>query len=330
MKKALVVGIDDYPDPNRLNGCVNDAVEMASLLESNGDGSPNFDVRRLISNDDEITSSTLHDACVELFSGEAETALLYFAGHGVVDEGTNQGFLITPDGENPNWGVNLGAVLNLANEAHPKIKSTVILLDSCQSGFAGEVTGFGKSNIAAIGNGVTILSACHKHGYAAEANGHGKFTDLVIDGLSGAASDVLGRVTRAALYAHVDQTLGAWEQRPIYKANVQNFVTLRDVGPKISKDILRKLPDYFPSSSHVFTLDPSFEPDRGEETKSLRHIPVNEENVEIYRHLQKCNHHGIVTPTEHEHMWHSAIYGGGVRLTATGAHYRRLAELRKI
>lgn len=330
MKKALVIGIDKYNPPNQLMGCENDAVEIAALLETNGDGSPNFDVRKLISSQTRVTSELLQAAICELFSGEAETALLYFAGHGILNDKTNNGFLITQDGSNPNWGVNLSVILHQANEAHPKIKSTVILLDSCQSGFAGEIAGLGSASVSAIGNGVTILTACHKDGFAAEENGHGKFTDIVIDGLRGAASDILGRVTPAALYAHVDQTLGAWEQRPIYKANVQNFVTLREVTPKVPKEILRKLPIYFPSPSDIFALDPSFEPDRGEEAERLVDIPVNEENVRIYRELQKCWQNGLVTPTQHEHMWHSAIYSGGCRLSATGAHFRRLAEKRKI
>lgn len=43
-KKALVVGIDAYPSCP-LNGCVNDAKEIKELLETNGDGSPNFEVK---------------------------------------------------------------------------------------------------------------------------------------------------------------------------------------------------------------------------------------------------------------------------------------------
>ena len=330
MKKALVVGIDDYAAPNQLSGCVNDATELAVMLETNGDGSPNFDVRRLISSEDDVTSERLYDAISELFKGDAETALLYFAGHGILNDETNNGFLVTQDGNNPNWGINLSGVLEQANNAHPNITSTVILLDSCQSGFTGEVPGLGKSGVSVIGNGVTILTACHKDGFATEANGHGKFTDIMLDGFGGAASDILGRVTPASLYAHVDQTLGAWEQRPIYKANVQSFVTLREVSPKVPKEVLRRLPKYFPKASHVFPLDPSFEPDRGEEAERLKDIPVIDDNVRIYRELQRCNRHGLVVPSEHEHMWHSAVFSGGCRLTATGAHFRKLAEKKKI
>ena len=289
MRKALVVGIDDYNPPNELSGCVNDAIEISALLESNGDGSPNFDVRKIVSSHERVTSQKLHEAISDLFSGDAETVVLYFAGHGLMDVDTNNGFLVTQDGSNPNWGIGLSGIIEQANKAHPRIKSTVILLDSCQSGFAGEVSGLGgNSGISHIGNGVTILTACHREGFAEESSGHGKFTDIMLDGLSGAASDVIGRVTPASVYAHVDQTLGAWEQRPIYKANVQNFVSLREVNPKVSKEVLRRLPKYFPTPSHVFNLDPSFEPNRGEETERLKDIPVDDDNVNIYRELQSA------------------------------------------
>ena len=331
MKKALIVGVDDYDPPNELNGCVNDAVELAALLEANGDGSPNFDVRRIVSSEGPVTSEILHDAIGDLFTGDADTVVLYFAGHGIMDEEADNGYLVTQDGRNPSWGISLSDILQQANKAHPKIKSTVILLDSCQSGFAGEISGLGDSGaVSHIGNGVTILTACHRQGFASETNGHGKFTDIMLDGLGGAASDVIGRVTPASLYAHVDQTLGAWEQRPVYKANVQSFISLREVSPKVPKEILRRLPQYFPTASHVLKLGPSFEPDRGEEAERLKSVPVNDDNVRIYRELQKCHQHCLITPTDHEYMWHTAVFSGGCHLTATGAHYRRLAERKKI
>lgn len=331
MKKALVVGIDDYDSPNELHGCVNDAVEVSALLEANGDGSPNFDVLRLTSNDHNISSEKLHDALIDLFSGKAETAVFYFAGHGIIDEATNSGFLVTQDGTKPNWGIGLASVLDLANKAYPEIGSSVIILDSCQSGFAGEVQGLGKGvSPSVIGNGVTILTACHRNGTAAEVKGHGTFTSILLDGLSGASADILGRVTPASLYAHVDQTLGAWKQRPIYKANVQNFIDLRQVAPKVALNVLRRLPEYFPSPSHVFKLDPSFEPDRGEEAANLKDVEVVPEHVRKYRELQSCFQNGLVLPVDQPFMWHAAVNSTGCRLTATGAHYRRLAELKQI
>lgn len=331
MKRALVIGIDDYESPYELSGCVNDAVEVAVALEKNGDGSPNFEVRCLTSRDRKIDAAIVMKFLEELFSSEADTVVFYFAGHGIINDETNAGFLVTQDGKKPNWGVSLSEILNMANKAHPKVRSIVIILDACQSGFAGELAGLGKSEgVSFIGDGVTILTACHREGSAAETNGHGTFTSILLDGLSGASSDVRGRVTPASLYAHVDQTLGAWEQRPIYKANVQSFITLRQVPPKVSLETLRRLPVYFPNANSVYPLDPSCEPDRGEEASRLKKIPVNPDNERIYRELQSCNRHGLVVPVDQPHMWHAAVFSTGCRLSATGAHYRHLAELGRI
>jgi len=332
MKKALIIGIDDYPGAHALRGCVNDALEMSSMLEKNGDGSPNFEVMKLISHETEVTSELLHDSITQLFSGEAETAVLYFAGHGLVDDDTNDGQLISMNGAHPNWGVPLRTVINLANEAYPRIKSSVIILDSCKSGAIGEMArqGKGVNPPSVIGDGVTILTASHRSQLAVEEDGHGRFSSILLDGLSGAACDILGRVTPAALYAYVDQTLSNFEQRPIYKANVQRFITVRNVEPRVNLDILRRLPKYFPNPSHKFKLDPSYEPERGEEAERLKDIPVNEDHARIFKELQKCCNVGLIRPTDHEHMWHSAIFYGGCELTASGAHYRFLASANRI
>jgi hypothetical protein len=331
MRRALIVGIDDYPT-SPLNGCVNDAIEIASKLKTNGDGSPNFGINRITSNEEKVTSSRLMEALEELFSGDADIILFYFAGHGIIDPATNAGYIVTVDGVKPNWGISLSELLGLANKAYPQIKSSVIILDSCQSGFAGEVVGLGNSNqISVIGNGVTILTACHREGYSAEnEDEHGAFTSILLDGLSGASADIIGRITPASLYTHVDQTLGPWDQRPIYKANVQSFITLREIDPKVPLETLRHLLEYFPTPTDVFNLNPSFEPERGEEAASLTGIPVEEDNVKIYRELQLCNRFGLVVPVDQPHMWHAAVHSTGCKLTATGAHYRKLVEIGRL
>lgn len=329
MKKALVVGIDDYPNCP-LHGCVNDAVAIANTLEKNGDGSPNFSIRLLTSNQTNVSTAILSEAISELFSGDADTVLLFFAGHGIINPDTNAGYIVSQNGSKGSWGVSLSEILGLANRAYPRIKSTVIILDSCHSGFAGEVPALGNEQIAAIGSGVTILTACHRDGTAGEVNGHGLFTDILLDGLSGSSADICGRITPASVYSHVDQTLGPWEQRPIYKANVQTFVTLRQVSPKIPLEILRRLPEYFPDATSTFPLDPSFEPDRENVPAEFYNVSVNEDNVRIFKELQTCNRHGLVMPINAEHMYYAAIGSTGCKLTALGAHYRKLAEMKRI
>ena len=329
MKRALVVGIDKYQD-YPLSGCENDAVAIASILETNGDGSPNFGVELLTSDSQKITSALLGDAITRLFRGDAETALFFFAGHGIINPDTNAGYIVAQDGSKGAWGVSLSDIVTQANNAYPHIKSTVIILDSCQSGYAGEIQMVSNPNFSAIGAGVTILTACHRDQLAAEAGGHGLFTGLLLDGLRGTSADVCGRITPASLYSLIDQTLGPWEQRPLYKANVQTFVTLRHVSPKIPLDVLRRLPTYFPSAAFTFPLDPSFEPDRENIPEDLRHIPVNDDNTRIFKELQACNRHGLVVPVDAEHMYYAAINSTGCRLSALGAHYRKLAETKRL
>lgn len=329
MRKALIIGVDKYPK-QPLNGCENDAVSIANTLEKNGDGSPNFDVKLITSDNSNVTSEIIISALEELFQGEAETALFYFAGHGIIDPSTNAGYIVSQDGKKGSWGISLSDILAMANKAYPRIKSTVIILDSCNSGYVGEISELNNTNIAAIGTGVTILTACHRDGTAAEANGSGLFTTLLLDGLSGSSADICGRITPASVYSHIDQTLGPWEQRPIYKANVQSFITLRNVAPKVSLEILRRLPTYFKNPTDQFPLDPSFEPDRQNIPANLRHIPVNDDNTRVFEELQQCNRHGLIVPVDAKHMYYAAINSKSCKLTALGAHFRELAEMGRI
>lgn len=329
MKKALVVGIDNYV-LSPLSGCVTDATTVAEVLETNGDGSPNFDVKLLISSKDDVLVGVLQDSVEELFQGEADTVLLYFAGHGTINPETNAGYLIAQDGKRGAWGVSFADILSLSNKAYPKIKSTVIVVDSCQSGGIGEIAATGNPTVSAVGTGVTILTACNRDESAVEFDGHGLFTGILVDSLRGASADICGRITPASVYAHIDQALGPWDQRPVYRANVHSFVRLREVGPKISFETLRRLHRIFPEATHVVKLDPSFEPDRGEEADRLREIPIIDENVRLFRELQSCFQHGLVKPIDQPFMWHAAVYSTGCRLTALGAHYRKLSEQRRI
>lgn len=330
MKKALIVGINDYPN-SPLQGCVNDAVAVANILAKNGDGSPNFSVQLVTSDSTNVSSEVLQEAIKELFRVDVDMALFFFAGHGIINPDTGDGYIVSQDGKKGAWGISLTEILGLANNAYPRIKSTVIILDSCHSGFVGQVQALGNGGQASvIGKGVTILTACHCDGTANESDDHGLFTGILLDGLSGSASDICGRVTPAAVYSHIDQTLGAWEQRPIYKANVQTFVTLRQVTPKIPLEILRRLPTYFPDPAYTFALDPSYEPDRENIPEELRSFPVDEDHTRIFKELQMCNRHGLVKPVGTEHMYYAAIRSTGCQLTALGAHYHKLATLNRI
>lgn len=84
MRKALCVGIDCYKNIAGLYGCVNDANEVKSALERNGDGTLNFNVKIMCSTSEEsyISKGELKDSIIELFASQSEIAVFYYAGHG--------------------------------------------------------------------------------------------------------------------------------------------------------------------------------------------------------------------------------------------------------
>ena len=47
MKKALLIGINNYPVGNELFGCVEDINKVKAAIERHEDGSPNFGVKMM-------------------------------------------------------------------------------------------------------------------------------------------------------------------------------------------------------------------------------------------------------------------------------------------
>ncbi len=325
--RALVVGIDHY-SRKPLATCESDARAIAALLESNeGHEHDNFTTRVLLQEETDITRTVLLDAIKKLFSGSTGTALLYFAGHCVVDEATKSAALITPDREDEAHGVTLNDIMTLANEAGSNIPSKVIILDCCQAGAAGELQGF---DVSMLGKGITILAACDRKERAASTEKNGVFSELVVAALEGAAADIRGFVTPAAIYALVDQSLGDWDQRPIYKANVQQFVALRKCAPKIPDEMLRMLPKWFLEPDFQLALDPSYEPEAkwdeiGEIDETMR-----ASNMDTFAALQLMNRHSLIEPVGARHMYFAAMERRACRLTKLGRHYRMLAAQKRL
>ena len=111
MRKALCVGIDCYEKISDLHGCVNDANAVKEVLQRNGDGTLNFDVKLLTATSETsyISRSTLKDSVEELFRGDSEIALFYFSGHGSIDE--LGGYLCTSEISRPDEGLSLSDLL---------------------------------------------------------------------------------------------------------------------------------------------------------------------------------------------------------------------------
>lgn len=324
MRKALIVGVNHYQHGSDLYGCVNDAYNVKNILERNSDGSVNFDCKLITasSSRETIERGKLKDDVENLFSTKAEIALFYFAGHGHIE--ATGGYLLASDAKRGDEGLSLNDVLVLANKSLATNK--IIILDSCHSGIAGNPPTVADS--ALLAEGITILTASTSDQYASEKDGSGVFTSLFVDALSGSGSNIIGDITPGSVYAHIDQSLGAWEQRPIFKTNVRNFVSLRKVAPSIPLDDLRKISDFFPTPGFEFQLDPTFEPEVKGRDEGMPE-PL-EENTRTFSILQKYNRLNLLVPIDAPHMWNAAMERKKCKLTALGEHYRRLAEKNRI
>jgi hypothetical protein len=327
MRKALVVGVDYYSSGSSLYGCVNDSFAVKTMLDRHADGSVNFGVIHLTGTGpmDLVERRALRASIVELFKGDGEVALLYFAGHGHIE--STGGYICSSDSQDGSDGVPLSEIVTLANQS--KFQNRVIILDSCYSGVAGGSAL--KQSVAEIEEGVTILTASTAEQYANEVNDAGVFTTLLVDALGGAASNLVGDITPGSVYAHVDQSLGPWAQRPVFKTNVKRFVSLRKVQPPIELEELRRISEFFPDPGHNFQLDPTFEPERPETHPPAAPVvpPPDPSNTAIFAILQKYNRTGLLIP-DAKHMWHAAMESKTVRLTALGEHYRKLAARDRI
>lgn len=324
MRKATFIGINNYGHPDlNLRGCNNDASAMSSQMETNGDGSPNFDCLLYT---DLKRKADLYSIAQDLFNGENDIALFYFSGHGIkTKRGT---YLVTPDQDQYSRGLALSDLLQLAGES--KCRNKIIILDCCYSGDAGNVPMLGN-DASVISKGLTILAASKPDEPSMEVNGHGIFTNLLLDALQGGAADIRGNITPGSVYSYIDKALGAHDQRPVFKTNITAFTTLRKVSPKVKDSDLRKLVTYFPTPDHYYQLDPSYEDTNSPEIKPLIREPyAKEANVSIFKILQEFQGAGLVVPVDAPYMYFAAMDTRSCKLTALGYHYWKLVKDRRV
>jgi caspase domain-containing protein len=314
MRRALCVGIDQY-QAGPLQGCVSDATRMATALRRHQDDSPNFDCRLLTAPlggaPDSVTRPILRQQLQQLFKDPARLALFFFAGHGTVNN--LGGYLVTQDAARYDDGVPLTEVLQMANDS--PVEEVVVILDSCFSGWMGNEPA--TNNMAVLREGVSILTASRGAQISVEIAGGGLFTSLVVDALEGGAANVLGEVTVPAIYAYVEGALGAWDQRPLFKAHVSQVIELRCCTPPISREALRRVPQLFPLPAEDLPLNPSFE---------RTSAAADAANVEKFDCLQALNRVHLVTPVGAPHMYEAAMQSTACRLTPSGRYYWRLAS----
>ena len=194
----------------------------------------------------------------------------------------------------------------------------IIILDCC---FAGGFAGLAFRNEEVnLKNGITVLASSRANESSLDNNGHGLFTRLLIDSLNGEASDILGNITPASIYSHIDKSLAFLDQRPLYFANNSRFISLRKIKPAVSFQDIQSILKLFKDSDRK-KLDPSYEPT----PDKLNHeYPPNPDHTKQFAIMQRLNRVNLVVPISRAHMFDEAMNFGGCKLTRSGIYYKKL------
>jgi hypothetical protein len=316
MRKALLIGIDVYSNFSKLAGCAADAKRMCQMLETHEDGTRNYDCQLFTgSRKRPIDRDFLRQKWELLFEDFKDEILFYYSGHGAK---TNTGAQIaTRDGTGTNPGLAMDDLLTLAYQS--RAREVVLILDCCYAGGMGDPAILGGN--AFLREGVTILAASSSMGIAKEVAGHGVFTDLVLSALNGAVADVRGNVSAAAIYGFVEQALGGWDQRPIYKSYASQASPIRRCKPHVSNEILRDLLTLFKKTDSVHRMNPSYE---------YTHTSAKKEKVEIYNKFKILRDARLLRTSDGDDLYFNAINSGSVMLTPLGQFYWNLSKKKRI
>lgn len=316
LKKALIVGIDAYKNFSPLTGCVDDAKRMYEVLARHEDRTRNYDCQLFTSSRKKpIDGRFLEQKWNELFEDFKGDILFYYSGHGAQTETGGQFAL--HDGDCTIPGLAMDALLTLVNAslAH----EIILIVDCCYAGSMGNPAMF--SGNAFIREGVTILAASSPKGLAKERAGRGVFTELVISALEGGAADVRGDVSPASVYAYVDQALGAWDQRPIYKSYTSRTSSLRRCKAPLPREVLTELPKLFKKPDGAHRLSPSYE---------HTHKSKKDEKVDLFNKFKLLRDARLLRTTEGKDLFYTALDSGSVVLTPLGQFYWRLAKANRL
>jgi hypothetical protein len=294
---------------------------MTNVVSRHKDGEKNFDCvvcPDRMEDGSPITRPKLRAALTELFNFDGEV-LLYFSGHGFLS--STGGLLCTSDAARNDWGVPMQEVVDLGIGS--RARQILLILDCCHSGdIANPATmnqGGGKSPLATLRENMTVIAASRATEAAVEAGGHGVFTGALLDALEGGAADHMGFVTAPALYAYVSRRFTAWDQRPVYKTNATEVLTVRECEPLIPRLQLKELATHFPKSDYKYRLDPEYEPE--DEHGNVKE-PVNKEKVAIAQLFKSYRDAGLLKPSDPTlQLYWVARRSETVELTARGREY---------
>ncbi len=132
---ALIIGINKYREWNQLQTAVKDALELRNtLVKYYG-----FDEKNvLLRTDKEATRLQIINDLryLALNLGETDNLLIYFAGHGQLDDLTGDGYWIPVEGKlkDPGTWISQATIKGILGSEKVRAKNVVVIADSCYSG----------------------------------------------------------------------------------------------------------------------------------------------------------------------------------------------------
>ena len=232
---VLTIGISDYGDKAknlRLNFAHRDAQDVASALANTQEGGLYAEVKPMFLHDREADKAGIFQALAAMdrgMTGSAgqDLAVVMFSGHGTVID--NQFYLVPYGADNSGERARLKASAILATEFKGEIEKlaqhgrVLVLLDACRSaGLIGTLPAADILKSALTASNVTVLtsSTADKVSREDEKWGHGAFTKVLLDALSGSADDIDtnhdGVISMSELTAyikkHLEQLTGGDQQ----------------------------------------------------------------------------------------------------------------------
>jgi uncharacterized caspase-like protein len=215
-RKALVIGISDYTNLQKLDFCKNDGKEVYEVLSSLG-----YEISDKFRIVGEAKGDKVRDAIFDFFDNVNnnldDTLLFYYSGHGVPD--TDRDMYLASSDTDPDKPYRRGFSFEEPTKMIQKSISDkiVVILDCCYSGSAKISKGheedaakIGRTTIdekARFGQGKYILSASQaaQEAYALTTGEHSIFTYYLLQGLKGNTGSVdnEGNVTPQSLGRYV-------------------------------------------------------------------------------------------------------------------------------
>jgi Caspase domain len=247
-RKALIIGISDYTNLQKLGFCKNDGTEIYQVLNSLG-----YEISDKCKLVGEAKGEKVKDAIYDFFDDirniPDDTLLFYYSGHGVPDVDGDM-YLASSDTD-PDKPYRKGFSFEELTKMIQKSISTsvVVILDCCYSGSAkvskgheedaaktGSTAIDEKSRKLPLGQGKYILSASQaaQEAYALETGEHSIFTYYLLQGLRGNTESVdsEGNVTPQSLGKYVYRAIMSLpadkrpRQKPITRAEESGDVIL--------------------------------------------------------------------------------------------------------